>query len=141
MLLENPLQVAKSAMCTFCLRHLNMSLTRIRPQVRHHPLHRDVPCDSLVGQKHAINGEMQQTGHIIKCHCHLPKWKVETRSLLMPPLHKGTNQTMVNHVVACILKPTKTSALHTVTPPTCSHYRGGFFVMHHLYLLSVVDAF
>ena len=128
-------------MYTFVLRHLNMSFTRIRPQVRHHPLHCDVPCDSPVGQKHAINEEMQQTVHIIKCHCHLPKQKVETQSLLVPPLHKGTNQTVINHVVACILKPTKTGALQTVTPPTCSHDMGGFFAMLHLYLLSVVDAF
>jgi len=140
-LLENPPQVAKSAMCTFGTSHLKKSITRIRPQVRHHRIHRVVPCDSLVGQKHAINGKMKQTRHIIKCHCHLPKRKVETRSLLVPPLHKCTNQTMVNQAAAGILKPRKTGALHSVTPPPCSHDRGGLFIMHHVYLLSVVDAF
>jgi len=94
-----------------------------------------------MGQKHAINGEMQQTGHIIKCHCHLPKQKVETRSLLMPPLHKSTYQTVVNQVVAGILKPAKTGALQSVYPPPCIHDRGGIVIMHRLYLLSFIDAF
>jgi len=30
-----------------------------------------------VEQEHAINGEMQQTNHIIKCDCHLPKFVVQ----------------------------------------------------------------
>ena len=59
----------------------------------------------------------------------------------MPPLHKGTNQTMVNLAVVGILKPTKAGALQLVLPSLCSHDRDGFFIMHHFYLLSVVDAF
>jgi len=93
-----------------------------------------------VGQEHAINGDMQQRGHIIKCDCHLPKRKVKAGSLLVPPLHKGTNQTMFNQAVAGILEPTKAGAMQSVLPPPCSHDRFGFFIMHHFYLLSVADA-
>jgi len=57
------------------------------------------------------------------------------------PLHKGTDQTMVNQVVAGILEPTKVGAMQSVLPPLCNHDRDGFFIMHHFYLLSVVDAF
>jgi len=66
---------------------------------------------------------------------------VETQSLLVPPLHKCTYQPVVNQAVAGILKPRKTGALQSVTPPPSSHDRGGLFIMHHIYLLSVVDAF
>jgi len=59
----------------------------------------------------------------------------------VPPLHKSTNQTVVNQAVAGILKPRKTGVLQSVTPPPCNHDMGGIFIMHHIYLLSVVDAF
>jgi len=128
-------------MCTFGVFDLLKSITRTRSQVRLHQFHCLVLCDSPVGHKHVANGEMHQTDHIIKCDCHLPKRKVEAGSLLVPPLHKGTNQTMVNQAVAGILKPTKASALQSIMPPLCSHDRDGFFIMHQFYLLSVVDAF
>jgi hypothetical protein len=84
---------------------------------------------------------MQLTGHIIKCDYHLPNRKVEAGSLLVPPLHKGTNQTVVKQAVAGILKPTKAGVMQFVFPPPCSHDRFGVIIMHHIYLLSIVDAF
>jgi len=48
---------------------------------------------------------------------------------------------MVNQAVAGILKSTKAGAMQSVLPPLCSHDRGGFFIMHHFYLLSVADAY
>jgi len=48
---------------------------------------------------------------------------------------------VANHVVAGILKPRKTSALLSVTPPPYNHDRSGIFIMHHIYLLFVADAF
>jgi len=96
-------------MCTSGASHLLKSISHIRARIPDHQIHRIVPRNKLVGQKHAINGEMQQTGHIIKCHCHLPKQKLEARSLLVPPLRKCRNQVMVKLVVADILKPRKTS--------------------------------
>ena len=59
----------------------------------------------------------------------------------MPPLHKGTNQTMVNQVVAGILKLTKVGALQSVLPPLCSRDRDDFLIMHIPNFLSVADAF
>jgi len=50
-LLKNPPKVAKSATCNSGTSHLHKSMTRIRPQVRHHQIHRIVPCDKLVGTK------------------------------------------------------------------------------------------
>jgi len=122
-------QVAKSTICTFCTSHFKKSITWIRPQLLHHRIHRIVLCDSLIGQKRAISVKMQQTRHIIKCHCYLPKRKVETRSLLVLPLHKCTNKTVVNQAIAGILKPIKTRALNSVTPPPCSHDRDDVFIV------------
>ena len=86
----------------------------------------------------SVWSEPSQTGEEA---CHLPKRKVETQSLFVPPLHKSTYQTVVNQAVVGILKPTKTGALHFGFPPPCSHDGGGIVIMHRLYLLSVVDAF
>jgi len=82
-----------------------------------HHLHSLVPWHTLVGQQYAINGEMQQTRHIIKCHCHLPKRKMEARCLQVPPLHKCRTQHVTNLVVAGILQLLKTGVSQSITPP------------------------
>jgi len=94
-----------------------------------------IPINGLIPKNH------EHTCHIIKCDCHLPKRKVEARSLLVPPLYKCTDETVVNQAVAGILKPRQTGALQSVTPPPCNHDKGGLFIMHHFYLLSTADAF
>jgi len=106
-----------------------------------HHLHNLGPCHTIMGQKHTINGEMQQTGHIIKYHCHLPKGNMEARCLLMPPLCKCKSQPMVNLAVTGILQPLKTGGSQSTTPPPCFHHSLVLFIMYRVYLFPLFTHF
>ena len=96
---------------------------------------------TLVGHEHALNGEMQQTGHVIKCHYLLPRWKMEARCLLVTSLNKGRTQPVVNLTVVGILQPLKTGGSQVILKPLCCHPSHVFFIMYRHNLLPVVYTF
>jgi len=136
-LLENDLKVVKLCMPTFCISHLLPCV----PHMLHHHMNNLGPCHTLMGQKHTINGKMQQTGHIIKCNCDLPTLKMEARCHCVPPLWKLRTHPVVNLDVAGILHPLKTGGSHTITPPPCYHHSSVLVIMYRLYLYHVVYTF
>ncbi|KAK2368367.1 hypothetical protein QL285_081566 [Trifolium repens] len=81
--LEMPLHICVPGMGPFGDMDLLRSISWVGSKKIHHQFYTPSSVEKLMIRQSTLVGEIQQTRHIIKCHCHLLRQHVEVGGLLV----------------------------------------------------------